>query len=246
LIFLFVRFRRDIGGLSALNEGGRVATNAILKLSIPVTLSSALLPLSALLDSVIIVRLMQKYAENAVTLYGLFSGGAVTLVNLPVSVCYGIAAAGVPALSAAFADKGNARKKMLFALFLTVAISLPCAVGLFVLAKPAVNILFRALGEEGSAVLIRLVKLLSVSAIFLSCTQTLSACLTGMGKPKYAAISMAVAVTVKTLLNVILVSDPKNSVYGAAIAADVCYFVAFFLDLLYNLYVTKTNNGGLS
>lgn len=265
LILMFVLFKRVPAPFAGLKDGGRVGMKAVLRLSIPVTLAAALLPLSALLDSVIIVRLLKRYTEDAVTLYGLFSGGAVTIINLPVSVCYGIAAASVPAVSAASApseptdapvpappfsaDKKEnptgdetakkSRKRMLFALFVTLAVSVPCALGLFFLAGPAARIIFRALSHEESAVLVKLVKILSVSAVFLSCTQTLSACLTGLGKPKYAAISMGIAVTVKTVLNFALVSQRKISVYGAAIAADVCYLVAFAFDLVYNLIVTR-------
>lgn len=250
LMLMFVLFRRVPAPFVGLKDEGRVAMSSVLKLSIPVTLSSALLPLSGLLDSVMIVRLLKRYAENAVTLYGLFSGGAVTIINLPVSVCYGIAAASVPAVSAAAArssDGGEtefqtarrARKRMLYALLVTVVVSVPCALGLFFLAEPAVRIIFRALSSEESAVLVKLVRILSVSAVFLSCTQTLSACLTGLGKPKYAALSMAIAVAVKTVLNFLFISSPRISVYGAAIAADVCYLVAFAFDLVYNLVVTS-------
>ena len=62
---------------------------SVLRLSIPVTLSAMLLPLSSLLDSVLAVKLMGAYAPDPVALYGLFSGGAVTVINLPVSICYG-------------------------------------------------------------------------------------------------------------------------------------------------------------
>lgn len=251
LVLMYVLFRRVPAPFAGLDDGGRVSMKTVLKLSIPVTLSSALLPLSGLLDSVIIVRLLKRYAENAVTLYGLFSGGAVTIINLPVSVCYGIAAASVPAVSAASAAVTDAagsggtekksRKRLLYALFVTLAVSLPCAVGLFFLAGPAVRIIFRALSAEEASVMIGLVKTLSVSAVFLSCTQTMSACLTGLGKPKYAAFSMAIAVVVKTLLNVALVVSPKISVYGAAIATNVCYLVAFVLDLFFNLKATRTH-----
>lgn len=260
LVLMIVLFKRVPAPFEGLKEGGRVSMKSVLRLSIPVTLSSALLPLSTLLDSVIIVRLLKRYTEEAVALYGLFSGGAVTIVNLPVSVCYGIAAASVPAVSAASVspakDKagpespstdrpeaslsaGRARRRMLYALAVTFAVAVPCAAGLFFFAGPIAGIVFRSLKGTEREILVKLVKLFAVSAVTLSCTQTLSACLTGLGKPKYAALSMAVAVTVKTILNFALVGNEKISVYGAAIAADVCYLVAFLLDLVYNLVITR-------
>lgn len=288
LLLMLLLYRRARNRSEVLNEGGRVSMKSVLRLSIPVTLSAALLPFSALLDSVIVVRLLKGYTDQAVTLYGLFSGGAVTIVNLPVSICYGIAAASVPAVSAAGAaeraGRGNpaeasetsgttgiagsaetmsdagttgtagadlsraeagkkgrsARSRVIYALLVTLAASIPCALGLYFFARPAVRIIFRALAPSESEVLVRLVRVFAVSAVTLSCTQTLSACLTGLGKPKYAAFSMGIAVLVKTALNFALVSRPEISVYGAAIAADVCYLVAFALDLVYNLSVTRS------
>ena len=240
LLLMALLYRRAPAPLVGIKDGGRVSLKSVLRLSIPVTLSAALLPLSSLFDSVIIVRLLKRYTAEAVTLYGLF---------------YGIAAASVPAVSAASAvpagdvqgeaekSRKNARRRMLYALLVTLVVSVPCALGLFFFAGPAVRIIFRALKPSEAETLVKLVRLFSVSAVTLSCTQTLSACLTGIGKPTFAAVSMAVAVAVKTILNFALVSSPKISVYGAAIAADVCYLVAFALDLVYNLIVTKRKKG---
>ena len=76
----------------------------------------------------------------------------------------------------------------------------------------------------------------------LPCMQTLSACLTGMGRAKKAMLATAVAVCVKFLLEVLLLRVPSLSVLGAAIAADACYLVAFSLDLFYT--VKKPNAKG--
>ncbi len=221
-------------------EGGRVAVKSILKLSIPVTFCSILIPLSSLLDSVLAPRLLSGYAENAVTLYGLFSGGAITVINLPVSVCYGIAAATIPAVAreGARAD-GAPRKRVFFSLFITLLIALPAAVGLYLFAEPAARLIFRSLTGEETAILVKLIRATAVSAITLSGAQTLAACLTAQGKPQYAAISMLVGVTVKTVAYAFWLKNPKISVYGLAYATNLCYLVAFFLDFVYNLRVSR-------
>ncbi len=222
------------------NAGDKVAANkvrakTILKLSIPVTFSSILLPLSGLLDSMLAPRLLSAYTTDAVALFGLFAGGAVTIINLPVSVCYGIAAASVPAV----ASSNQPRKKLFFSLAITVAVALPSSLGLYLFASPAAKIIFRSLTAEELATLTKLVKIFSLSALTLSCVQTLSACLTAQGKPQYAALSMLVAVVVKTATYVFLLQKSDISIFGMAHATNICYLVAFFLDLLYNLRVSK-------
>lgn len=241
LIMLFAVYKHAKGNEKMQNDGGRYGLKPILRLAIPVTVSGILLPASALLDSVLVPRLLSAYAENAVTLFGLFSGGAATLINLPVSVCYGIAAASVPALSAAVAQgrKREVGKRLRFALFLTAAVALPCAVGLYAFADIAVKIVFRNLSVEESQVLIRLTKALSISALTLSCTQTLSACLTAQGKPRYAAISWFIALSAKTASYLFWLKNPSVSVLGLAYATNLAYLVAFLLNLMYNFIIIK-------
>ena len=239
LIFLWIRFHRIPAPDKLLKNGAKTGIFGILRLSIPVTFSACLIPLFALIDSILIVRLLSVYEENAVTLYGLFSGGAVTIINLPVSVCYGIAAASVPAISASVKKGKRSRKKLLYSVGLTFVVSLASAVGVYFFAEAAVSILFRSLAMEEAAILTKLVRLFSVSAVTLSCTQTLSACLTALGRPTRAAIAMLFAMAVKTVLNVVLLKNPEYSIYGAAISASAGYFLSCLLDFFFALRATR-------
>ncbi len=104
---------------------------------------------------------------------------------------------------------------------------------LFAFASPVVRLLYASLSESDLKTVVALVRLSSVSAVSLAAVNTLSACLTGMGRAKCAAKGMLVAVVVKLILQCVLVSNPALSVGGAAIASNVCYLVAFFLDSVY-------------
>ncbi len=236
LLFIYAFRRCEREG----KEGGKVEVKSILRLSIPVTFCSILIPLSSLLDSVLVPRLLGAYEGDAVTLYGLFSGGAITVMNLPVSVCYGIAAATIPAVSrAAASEQDSPRRRVFFSLVITLAVALPSAVGLYAFAEPMAGLIFRSLTGEELSILVKLIRAVAVSAITLSGAQTLAACLTAQGKPQYAAISMLVGVTAKTLAYAFWLKNPKISVYGVAYATNLCYLVAFFLDFVYNLVILK-------
>jgi stage V sporulation protein B len=186
--------------------------------------------------------LLSAYAEDAVTLFGLFAGGAVTVINLPVSVCYGLAAASVPRVAMSVEKRSknaNPRKRIFFSLGITALVGGLSAVGLYLFAEPAAKIIFRSLAEAELNTLIQLIKAFAVSALTLSCVQTLSACLTAQGKPQYAALSMLIALTVKTGLYAFWLRDPAVSVFGLVYATNIAYAVAFLLDLLYNVYITR-------
>lgn len=236
LFLMLALYRRD--GEKTQNEGGRVEFKTILRMSVPVTLLSLLIPLSSLIDSVLAVRLLGKYEADAVTLYGLFAGGAVTIIGLPVSVCYGIAAASIPRVASEPSGK-KARRKIFHSLGLTALLGGVSAIGLYLFAEPAVGIVFRSLTDGEKQTMIRLVQAYSVSALTLSCSQTLAACLTAQGKPQHAALSMLVGVTVKTVCYFFWLKNPEISVFGLAYATNLCYLVAFSMDFVYNLIILK-------
>ena len=261
MIWLYRREQRRLPlqnmSLHAEKDGGKYKMRDILRLSIPVTFSSILLPLSNLIDSVLVVRFLNGFAQDGVALYGLFSGGAITIMNLCVSVCYGVAVASVPAVSQAKAEKEtetetgdkrkdgkktkkpSVRKRIFYALGLTVAIALPISLGMYLFAERAVQVVFRSLSGEQLQILTSLTKALALSAFTLSLVQTLSACLTAQGKPQYGAVAMLLSVLVKTGTYCLLFRRAVRSVFAVAYATNLGYLVAFLLDLLYNLYVSK-------
>lgn len=239
VVFMVISYKR-VPAPMLLRKNDRVPTKEILKTSVFVTLSSALLPLSNLVESVLLVRLMDGYAENAVALYGLFSGGAVTVINFPVSVCYGVAVASVPSVAK---ERGNGKEKtkksVLYAISLTLLISIPCAIGLYLFAPTVVGLVYRALSASEKTTLVRLVRAFSVSAVTHSGAQTASACLTAQGKAKHTVFSTSIGIVLKILLDVLFVSNPKYSIMGAVIASNVCYAVMFLIELIMNMRLTK-------
>ena len=189
-------------------------------------------------------EMLEQYMNRAASsafYAGMLVGAAATLVNLPVSVCYGIAAAIIPAVSAC-QSKGllrEAEERTLFALKCTLFLSLPAAAFLLAFPSGVTSFLFSSVtGAEGET-LASLVRALALTAVFLSCVQTLAACLTGRGKPKIAAFAMTAAVAFKLVAEFVLLQFPQISVLGAAYAAIGCYFVALAADLLYSIRERK-------
>ena len=128
---------------------------------------------------------------------------------------------------------------MFYSLGLTALIGGISALGLYLFAEPAVSIIFRSLTGKEKEILVQLVRIYAISALTLSCAQTLSACLTAQGKPQYAALSMLIGVVVKTVSYFFWVKSPENSIFALAHATNLCYLVAFLLDFMYNLIVIK-------
>lgn len=209
----------------------------LLRVTLPVAVAAGVLPLSNMLDSVLIVRIVSGYAENATALYGLYAGGAQALAGLPVSLCYGLAAASVPAVAAlrAAGKVREAERKALFALKCTLFFALPAAAFFLAFPRGVCAFLYpQVTGTEREA-LVRLLRISAVGGALLACAQTLSACLTGLGKPRVAAIAFTAAAGVKLLLEAGLLHLPRLSVSGAAYAACAAYLIALFVNLVYSI-----------
>ena len=62
----------------------------LIKFALPITFTGLILPLSQFIDSFLIVNIIGSYRGDATALFGLLTGTAMTVINLPVAVCYGI------------------------------------------------------------------------------------------------------------------------------------------------------------
>ena len=224
-----------------------VSAKSIFAYTVPLTLTAIAMPVSQLAESIAVVNLLRGSVENATALYGVFSGCAVTIINLPVSISYGLAAASVPQISplAAKGDFAGAKKLAGKSLIYTALISVPCAVVLFVFAPLAGRLLFSSLGEEELALLVTLVRIMSINAVTSSIVQTSSACITSLGKPLHGTITQWVTSLLRVGLSAALVAFTPLSITGVAISANCCYLVAVILNLWY-IKTAKNKEGNVN
>ena len=201
----------------------------IIVYAIPITVAGLILPLSKVVDSFLIVNTLNTYSENATGLYGLYSGVAVTVIGLPVAVCYGIATVAIPAVSGA--DGEAKRSNSYKTLWLTLAVSLPCALVCFFFSPLIVEILFGYLPQTQKEICVKLLKISSPNVLLLSVLQTANAVLIGKSSPFKPILGVVSGVAVKTVAEIFLLKNQSVNIYGAAIASIACYFVADLINL---------------
>ena len=196
-----------------------------------VTVIGVAIPLSQVVDSFLIVNILNGYKTDATALYGLYSGAATTVINLPVAVCYGMATVAIPAVSGAKSMQAK-RLNGFRTIFLTLIVAIPCALLCLAFAPLAVRILFSRLNQLEREITVSLIRALSVNVVFLSLLQTENAVLIGSGKPVCALIGMSIGIAVKILLNIILLPNPSLGIFGAVIGVIACYFTAGLINLI--------------
>ena len=194
----------------------------IVKISLPISFISIVLPLSQIVDSIIIINALY----NGTSLYGLFSGAVSTIINLPVSICYGIGVALIPQIA-----KGNNNFKK--AIGLTVIISLSSAVIIYLFSPQIIGLLFRNFTVEEKIISANLLKVTCIAPVLLSLTQTFNGYFIGKGKQYIPLISLTFGVIVKIFMELLLVPNSEYNIFGAGVSLVSCYLVAVTFNLMY-------------
>lgn len=212
-------------------EGALSITRRLLRIALPVTLSSSVMSLAGLLDLFIVLRRLVDagYTSGvANALYGSYSGLAVTLANMPTVLITPIACSAVPLVSAALARSHpeTAHSVAHTALRVTVLIAAPCAVGLSVLAEPILRLLFDDSMAAGAAPLLTL---LAPSILFISLSNVSGALLQAMGKVKVPLLSMTLGAAVKLISAWFFLG--KYGIAGAPMSTFLCYFTITLCNL---------------
>lgn len=242
LIIYFYRFKKaeGINGKQFVYSGTSSVTLAkeLVRLAVPVSLGAVVLPLVQMLDAVIVPgRLMaiNYTTSQATALYGHLSGMAAVLISLPTIFTISIATSLVPAISEALTQKNHQllNERLNYGFRAGMIISLPSAVGLYVLAYPICDLLYGA-SEAGFPL-----EPLAFSCIALAAFQLSSAGLQGIGKPEIAMRHLIITGILKVIFNYSLTSIPALNIKGAAIGTVAAFAVGSLLNLIYLKRLTK-------
>lgn len=209
-------------------EPAKQVFRKILKVAIPISLSSLVLPLSQLVDSMSVTNLliwgMDMSKEAATAAYGVLTARAFRLIALPLSLATAIGLSLMPAISEAIAEKNTALRnsRVLTSFRLTSFFAFPTAIGILVLAKPIDIAMFQDLkGAETIATV-------SFMAIFASYELVTTYILQSLGFMYVPIRNMFMGMGLKLILNLILV--PIYGINGAAIATVVGYILSSLLN----------------
>ena len=216
----------------------------LMKIAIPVTLSSAVLSLTIIIDTFMVQGRLLAFGleENLVRVYyGDYTSLVISLCNLPTVLFYPIANALVPLISAAYEAKDYEAgiKMRAFSMRVINMIAIPCALGMGIFAYPILDLLmFKQDSVERAAPWLAVA---AISVIFLGLISATNAFLNTAGKQVYPIISMLVGAAVKLTSNYFLLA--KVGIYGAPISTVLCYLSASVLNIIFTIkHVGKLPN----
>ncbi len=211
--------------------------STLLRIAVPITLSSAVLSVTRLIDMALILHRLQDAGTSvakANEIYGSYTTLAVPVFSLIPSLITPISLTLVPQMAAAIEKKSGESQAAIVdrSVRLTVLLAMPASMGIAVYATPILSILF---ADELDAIQIAapLLSLLGVSILFSGLITTTNGILQSYRQTGKPILSMAVGAIVKTVTAYFLIGIPRIGVYGAPISTFLCNLTVTVLNFYY-------------
>ena len=198
LMFFYQRLKKDLKAkqslqnMDAVPETSSSIISRLLKLALPVSLTSLMLPIVANLDLLIVPQRLEVAGfdvRHATELFGYLTGMAVPLVNLSTIFTAALAISLVPAISEARALglQESIRHKTGVAFRVAMIVTFPCFMGLFFLAEKVAGLIYNAPGAAPA------IQAMSIGIVLLGMHQVSTAVLQGMGRTSIPVLNMVAA-----------------------------------------------------
>ncbi len=216
----------------ARKESARAIISRLLRLALPVSMSSLMLPVVANLDLLIVPKRLETAGfsvSKATEFFGYLTGMAVPLINLATIFTAAMTISLVPAISEsrALGDVLGIRSKTRTAFRVALIITCPCFVGMYFLAEKIAALVYNAPGAAAA------IQTMSVGILLLGLHQISTGILQGLGHTAIPVINMIFAAAVKVFLSWTLTAVPTLGIKGAAMATVVDFGLAAILNMIF-------------
>ena len=240
LIYLFATSKIKI---HRYKTGQNAILRNIFRISLPITMSAAIMSLTNVIDLGLIMRSLEYigYTESeSAAMYGNYTTLAVPMLNLALSIISPISIAFLPMFTRAIAtnDLELHKESEESALKLASYIASPMLVGLIAYSKEILSLLFPSSSIEAGAMLLCL---LSPAIIFSSPLLVVNNSLEAGGRVRAPLISMSCGCVVKIIASFLLIRNPAFGISGAPIGTVSSYATALLVSvIIYRIEYNRT------
>ena len=222
----------------------KVLLRRLIVISIPITISACIIPLSQFIDSAMMIKRMmtagltQAAAEDA---YGTFTSAVIRLINIPTALALAISISLVPGVSSRFAvqDTAGVHREINTGMRYAFLIGFPCSVGMSLLSGRIVSFFYFNWSPYRIQLASELLTFSAMTVILFTVVQATSSILQGIQKQKIPMYTMIAGVSVKIILNYFLIGTPGIDIHGGPYASIACYSVVMILNIYYVCKYTK-------
>ena len=238
VIYLFFRFRKAYQAMPETDEEvsswGRTMKE-LLVIAVPITIGSAGLQFLSVIEAKLYMgQLLNQGISQAQadTMKGIYNM-TQTIFNMPNSFIPAITISIIPAITAHLTlcqdDAAKATEES--SARITGLIALPCAVGLFVMAKPVTALIG---GYEGEKLVLaaRLMSTLGIGVFFYAGVQLTTAVMQAHGHATVPVVNMILSGLIRLVVVYLLVGNPHIGIWGAPIGSVLCFGCICILNVI--------------
>lgn len=227
------KLRKD---LTKVQENYSGVIRVILLTIIPVILSTVVYNLCGIIDQGIYNHHMNGLGlEELKTInWGIYSGKYKVLINLPIALASAMCSALVPSLTANISNQNKqaARDKIGSAIRVTMLVTIPCAVGLSVLGKPIISMLW----PDDNSLAAKMLLFGTLSIVFYALSTLGNGILQGINKLHIPIINALIALVLHLVIYFIMLKGMDLDIF-AVIYANI--FFSLIMCLLNHLAIYR-------
>ena len=241
-IYLGLCFRKSYVLLPVTTEAPRTyrdTAKGLMMIAVPITVGSAILQFFTMMETKIYMGQLLNlgYTQGAAdTMRGIY-GMCLTIFNMPCAFITPITISIIPAITAqlTLCNSVEARNTEESAVRITGLISMPCAFGLAVMARPVTALLGRYSGANLDLAT-RLMFVFAIAVAFNATVMVTTAIMQAHGHAGRPVVNMLIGGVLNLIAVYILTGNPRINILGTPIGILVCYVSIGIL----NLYSLRT------
>lgn len=249
-IYMLVEYKKtSLKGkpVSGFGEDGKRIVKRIFVIGIPITLTAVIINSTGIIDLIAINSTLAALMplESVSMQYSWYVNIAETISTMPSSIIVGIGISVLPAVTYWIVQNklDRARRSVRAAIRITAVLALPCSVGIAVLGRPIIMMLFRDYNQIAEAygntaisaidAAMPSLVVLTIAAVATCLYTTTTAVMQSCSLHNKTIISAFAAVTVKLVTTLVLLLIPGVGPVGAAIGTTLCFVTATWMNIRY-------------
>lgn len=200
---------------------------------VPVILSTTIYNIGGLLNSGIFSNVMESRGMDGDlidTLTGMYSGNYKVIINVPIALASAMASSVIPSIvsSRTKNDAAAVNHKINSAIKATMMVAIPSAVGIGVLAKPIMGLLFPSSVDPDKVSM--MLMLGAIAVVFYSLSTITNGILQGIDKMKLPVIHSAISLGIHVSVLVLLLYVTDINIFAVVISDMVFSFMMCVLN----------------
>lgn len=231
--YIFIRYKKHSFGIKKSYVKYRQVKSIFFEI-LPLSLTGIILPLSACIDSFMVVNILNfsgTKVDVATSLFGIATGMINPLINFPIIMCGTIATSFLPTLTYKISKREDISALTGGTYFFVWFICLPCVAGIVAIAPNIIRVVFPAIEPLYRNVSTYYLMISAFNVIWLSVSQISTSILNAYGKFTLTFFNQLFALVLKLVLFIIFAVMGRLNILALCLATTISNSICCVINL---------------